>query len=76
MHYVEVPATALFYGSRLSRLTILQLYRRGFDTLQIAAAKGVSEARIYNLLHAAKEKERQQIAEAMSIGRTREAERT
>jgi hypothetical protein len=42
----------------LSTLPALKLFRMGWDTEQIAQAKGLSEATVYNSLDAARDNER------------------
>lgn len=58
MHYVPAPDyNNLKFKKQMSRLSALQLFKLGFDTYDIAKAKGVPEASVYRWLHHAREAE-------------------
>lgn len=51
----------------MAKLSTLQLFRSGFDTLQIAIAKGKPESTVYRWLHEQRTRERIEILKQKSI---------
>jgi hypothetical protein len=57
MHYVPAPDYRVCRADQ-AKMPVLQLFRLGLDTVQIAELKGMPEPKVYNFLHSAREKER------------------